>query len=196
MDCHFSNVIYKLSCSGCEAYYTGQTGAPLSKRMTVHRQQIARENYSILGTIRHIKMRWGIHHCSFLSHPTWIRPSPEGDERSCLFRYSILYWILLDWLCFRYACILSSFSLMSVSRPTYLCINFWFQIWAYTYFALKSCRTQRNAFLICIFNCIFNFKTILVFDSLWALFSISTILHVYIWMCIHVYMYILDVCML
>ena len=38
--CASGNLIYVIKCSGCHQEYIGQTGLPLRKRMTVHRQQI------------------------------------------------------------------------------------------------------------------------------------------------------------
>jgi hypothetical protein len=75
MDCRSSNVIYKLVCSGCSAYYIGQTGDPLRTRMTVHRQQIAHENYSILEVSRHIRLCGG----EFTIAPFYLL-SPESSR--------------------------------------------------------------------------------------------------------------------
>ena len=38
--CSSENLIYVLTCAGCNKNYIGQTGMSLRKRMTVHRQQI------------------------------------------------------------------------------------------------------------------------------------------------------------
>jgi hypothetical protein len=55
MDCCSSNLIYKLICNKCNAYYIGQTGDVLRNRVTVHRQQILHQHYSFLKVSLHIR---------------------------------------------------------------------------------------------------------------------------------------------
>ena len=59
LDCCSTNVIYKLICVGCNAYYIGQTGDALRNRVTVHRQQIAHRHYSFLNVSQHIRQCGG-----------------------------------------------------------------------------------------------------------------------------------------
>ena len=40
MSCDVRNVIYVLTCNGCNEYYIGQTGNKLHTRRTIHSQQI------------------------------------------------------------------------------------------------------------------------------------------------------------
>lgn len=54
LDCRSQNVIYKLVCAGCDQYYIGQSGDSFRNRMTIHRQQIQNESYTILKMSRHI----------------------------------------------------------------------------------------------------------------------------------------------
>ena len=53
-NCFSRNLIYKLVCNNCQAFYIGQTGDTLRHRMTVHRQQINNINYSLLRVSKHI----------------------------------------------------------------------------------------------------------------------------------------------
>ena len=54
MNCTTSSVIYGLQCSNCKEFYTGQTGGPLQRRITVHRQHINHPRYRILQVSHHI----------------------------------------------------------------------------------------------------------------------------------------------
>ena len=40
MTCISKNLVYCITCAGCNNYYIGQTGDCLRNRVTVHRQQI------------------------------------------------------------------------------------------------------------------------------------------------------------
>ena len=40
MTCISKNLVYCITCAGCNKYYIGQTGDCLRNRVTVHRQQI------------------------------------------------------------------------------------------------------------------------------------------------------------
>ena len=54
MNCTVTNVIYTLTCLGCNEYYIGETGDSLRHRMTVHRQQIRDPTTRMLGVSKHI----------------------------------------------------------------------------------------------------------------------------------------------
>ena len=54
MNCATSSVIYCLQCSNCKEFYIGQTGGPLQRRITVHRQHIRHAKYRILQVSHHI----------------------------------------------------------------------------------------------------------------------------------------------
>ena len=54
MNCRTSSVIYCIECSHCKEIYIGQTGGPLQKRMTVHRQHVRDIRYRILPVSKHI----------------------------------------------------------------------------------------------------------------------------------------------
>ena len=54
MDCTSSSVIYCMQCAGCQELYIGQTGGPLQKRVTVHKQHISTPKYRILQVSEHI----------------------------------------------------------------------------------------------------------------------------------------------
>ena len=54
MNCTSPSVIYCIECSGCKQTYIGQTGGPLQKRMTVHRQHVRDRRYRILPVSKHI----------------------------------------------------------------------------------------------------------------------------------------------
>lgn len=55
-NCLSSNVVYKLQCRSCNKCYVGQTGDTLRHRMTVHRQQISDNAYTVLNVSKHISM--------------------------------------------------------------------------------------------------------------------------------------------
>jgi hypothetical protein len=55
MDCTTKNVIYILFCKSCGEYYVGETELKLSESVTLHRQQINREQYSILRVSCHVR---------------------------------------------------------------------------------------------------------------------------------------------
>ena len=53
MNCKSKNVLYIITCKTCKEQYTGKTNTTLSKRMTVHRQQIKHKEYRKLGLSKH-----------------------------------------------------------------------------------------------------------------------------------------------
>ena len=56
LNCYSSNVIYVIRCKNCQDYYIGHTGGSFRKRLTLHRQQMFRPQYTILDVSRHISM--------------------------------------------------------------------------------------------------------------------------------------------
>ena len=54
LSCTSKNVIYFIRCLGCQEFYIGQTGDIFRNRLTVHRQQMFRPEYRILGMSKHI----------------------------------------------------------------------------------------------------------------------------------------------
>ena len=163
MDYNSSNVIYKLSCNRCAAFYIGQTGDSLKKRMTVHRQQITHVAYSILGVSKHIR------ECGrgFTIAPFYLLPPESGrlqrESKESMF-ISKFYpqlnsiWILS--LPFPFGLI--SF-LWPVSQAYIICIPMLISNIFIILCALTSCSSaQRNA-LALIINCV---KTYNGFDFL------------------------------
>ena len=76
-------------CNYCNAFYIGQTGNELRKRMTVHRQQIRDDNLRFLNVSKHI------HSCSngyFKSLP--IYKVCEGNNISREIKEKILINLL------------------------------------------------------------------------------------------------------
>ena len=49
-----SNLIYVLTCNGCDKYYIGQTGDTLRSRTRIHRQQINDTSTSFIFASKHI----------------------------------------------------------------------------------------------------------------------------------------------
>lgn len=54
MNCNTRNVLYILTCEGCNKQYVGETGNELKTRMTVHRQQIRDSSTRKLAVSGHI----------------------------------------------------------------------------------------------------------------------------------------------
>lgn len=54
MDCSITNVIYVITCNGCNENYIGQTNN-LRKRVTVHRQHIRQREYAMIPLSGHIR---------------------------------------------------------------------------------------------------------------------------------------------
>ena len=48
------NLIYVITCAGCGHSYIGETGDVLTKRVTVHKQQIREQYMRMLGVSKHI----------------------------------------------------------------------------------------------------------------------------------------------
>ena len=55
MDCSCKEVIYVITCNGCQEHYIGQT-QELRKRVTVHKQQIRQQEYEQIPLSRHIRI--------------------------------------------------------------------------------------------------------------------------------------------
>ena len=43
-----------MQCAGCQELYIGQTGGPLQKRVTVHKEHISTDRYRVLQVSEHI----------------------------------------------------------------------------------------------------------------------------------------------
>jgi hypothetical protein len=54
MSCKSSNVLYIITCNGCQEQYVGMTNNVLAKRFTIHRQQIRTPAYRQIGVSEHI----------------------------------------------------------------------------------------------------------------------------------------------
>ena len=54
LTCTSRNVIYVIRCNACGDFYLGQTGDIFRNRLTIHRQQIDHEEYTILNMSKHI----------------------------------------------------------------------------------------------------------------------------------------------
>ena len=54
IDCSCPEIIYAITCNGCNENYIGQTG-DFRKRVTVHKQQIRRPEYSKIPLSDHIR---------------------------------------------------------------------------------------------------------------------------------------------
>lgn len=54
LTCKSSNVLYIITCNGCQEQYVGMTNNTLAKRFTVHRQQINNSKYRQIGVSEHI----------------------------------------------------------------------------------------------------------------------------------------------
>ena len=65
MSCDVQNVVYVMTCAGCNKEYIGETGDYLRKRMNVHRQQIRDPNTRMLYVSEHIDM------CAASKHPVF-----------------------------------------------------------------------------------------------------------------------------
>jgi len=52
--CTSRNLIYCITCKGCNKQYIGETGDILRNRMTLHRQQIREPKYCVLHVSEHI----------------------------------------------------------------------------------------------------------------------------------------------
>jgi predicted GIY-YIG superfamily endonuclease len=56
MDCNSSNVIYVITCMGCNGQYIGETGDVLRNRIRVHRQHVNDANTRQLRVSEHIAL--------------------------------------------------------------------------------------------------------------------------------------------
>jgi len=54
MTCKSANVLYIITCNGCNEQYVGMTNNTLAKRFTVHRQQINHPTYRKIGVSEHL----------------------------------------------------------------------------------------------------------------------------------------------
>jgi len=54
MDCNSANLLYILTCNGCDQQYVGETGDTLRNRIRVHRQQIRDASTRMLRVSEHI----------------------------------------------------------------------------------------------------------------------------------------------
>ena len=56
MNCASNNLIYCITCNGCNSQYIGQTGDTVRSRVRVHKQQIAHKEFRMLGMSEHISV--------------------------------------------------------------------------------------------------------------------------------------------
>ena len=56
MDCNSSNLIYVITCMGCNGHYIGETGDVLRNRIRVHRQHVNDANTRQLSVSEHIAL--------------------------------------------------------------------------------------------------------------------------------------------
>ena len=54
MTCKSSNLIYVITCAGCDEYYIGETGTQLRARVRVHKQHINTPEYRKIKLSEHI----------------------------------------------------------------------------------------------------------------------------------------------
>jgi hypothetical protein len=54
LNCKSSNVLYIITCNGCNQQYVGMTTQTLAHRFTIHRQQINHPKYRQIGVSEHI----------------------------------------------------------------------------------------------------------------------------------------------
>ena len=55
MSCDTKDVIYVITCPGCNEYYIGETGNTLRARVRVHKQHINRPEYRQLQLSAHLE---------------------------------------------------------------------------------------------------------------------------------------------
>ena len=55
MTCKSKDLLYLLTCNGCDEEYIGETGIPLNRRMNLHRNQIKNEKYTTLKMSKHVR---------------------------------------------------------------------------------------------------------------------------------------------
>ena len=86
MSCDTSNVVYVITCPGCQNYYIGETGTSLRTRVRVHKQQILNANY------RQIKLSEHLETCgrgNMSIFPFYKLFSENKIERKCKEKYFI-----------------------------------------------------------------------------------------------------------
>ena len=66
LTCKSSNVLYIITCGGCNQQYVGMTTQKLAGRFTIHRQHIDYEQYRKIGVSEHL---------ANARHPQQISPS-------------------------------------------------------------------------------------------------------------------------
>ena len=89
MNCTTPSVIYCLECANCGKYYIGQTGGPLQKRMTLHRQHIRHERYRILHVSQHIAECAGQKNPQFKVFPFYKCINMNESQREAKEQYFI-----------------------------------------------------------------------------------------------------------
>ena len=80
MDCNSSNLIYVITCAGCNGQYIGETGDVLRNRVRVHRQHINDAN------TRQLKVSEHIDKCSNKEPKFWIFPFYKLSNSDTTFR--------------------------------------------------------------------------------------------------------------
>ena len=54
LTCKSSNILYAITCNGCNQQYVGMTSNTLAKRFTIHRQQMNNPQYRKIGVSKHL----------------------------------------------------------------------------------------------------------------------------------------------